>query len=792
MTSQGSSPRRPPSPSRAHTGRSSTVPSALRTRRAIVFGVSFALVAYLALRGGAYDAVVRQELGLVLWAALALGLATGIVPRADLRGVTLLPLALIGGLAALTLLSLAWSPSAERTFSELARVVLYGGILATPALALNRYTWRAAAGGIVGAALAVSAFAVATRLAPATLPFDRVAEFFSTDRLSYPLDYWNAVAAWGAIAATAGLAWSAHTRVAWARAACVGLVPAAVLCVYLTYSRAGTIGLIVGAAAVLALSANRWTVAAHTVVVAAASAVAIAVVRGEPAIADATGGAGGQRVALALLAGMVVCAAVGLLGAGSRLDHFRLGPGTGRRAVAAAAAAGLAIGLLAGGAGALGEAWEQFQDERTTVVSDDPAARLTTAGGTRSEVWDAALDAFRSEPLAGIGPGTFELYWNQNASVPEYMRDAHSLYLESLAELGVPGLLLILGVLGSALWLGIRTCLTAERSSERAAATAMAAAAIVFAVVAGVDWMWEETAVTVLGLGSLGVLLAGGRDRRAPGLRGPAPRVLVTSFAVLAALSQVPGLVSEARVRESSEALSAGREAEAGALAGDAVEAEPWASTPHMLSAAVATARGDFRQARTSVERAIANDPEDWRPRLALVQIELARGDRDAARQGFEAVPGLSLPAAVPYEEFAPLARDRALLAAARGGCLAFAFGACDLDTKLFGRADCRTDTDRAVTTIEVVHGVRLDQAAAIKSSAGGETLYYVAGLVDGELTTWVVDAAAYRAEGQFSIALDRAAISASSQPDALGADALGVSGGDEGARVARACAEGP
>ena len=39
------------------------------------------LLSFLALNGGGYDIVVRQEAALVLWVAIALGLAFGVLPR---------------------------------------------------------------------------------------------------------------------------------------------------------------------------------------------------------------------------------------------------------------------------------------------------------------------------------------------------------------------------------------------------------------------------------------------------------------------------------------------------------------------------------------------------------------------------------------------------------------------------------------------------------------------------------------------------------------------------------------
>ena len=266
----------------------------LRQRRAVTFAAAAGITVFVATRGGTYESIARGELGLVLWALLALGFAFGAVPRGRLTRFELIPLGALGVLAAFVFLSLTWSPSNERTYAELARTLTLLGVLALPVATLNRFTWRSAAGGIAAGALAVSAFAVACRLGPGFLPEDRVTALFGTDRLSYPFGYWNALGAWASMAAAMGLAWSAHVKVPWARAVTLAAVPTAVVCVYLTYSRGGSIGLVVGVVAVIALSRNRWTAAAHTIAVAATTAIAIAVVRAEPAIAEATGGQGEQ------------------------------------------------------------------------------------------------------------------------------------------------------------------------------------------------------------------------------------------------------------------------------------------------------------------------------------------------------------------------------------------------------------------------------------------------------------------------------------------------------------------
>jgi hypothetical protein len=81
------------------------------------------------------------------------------------------------------------------------------------------------------------------------------------------------------------------------------------------------------------------------------------------------------------------------------------------------------------------------------------------------------------------------------------VRDAHSLYLESLAELGPIGLLLVFGVLMPPL------AAAAIARSEPAVVVA-ASGYSAFLVHAGLDWDWEVPATTLAGLACGGALLA--------------------------------------------------------------------------------------------------------------------------------------------------------------------------------------------------------------------------------------------------------------------------------------------
>src|SRR5204862_4927479 len=99
---------------------------------------------------------------------------------------------------------------------------------------------------------------------------------------------------------------------------------------------------------------------------------------------------------------------------------------------------------------------------------------------------------------------------------PGFIRNAHSLYLETFAELGIVGLALILVFVLTPLVAGARRALrsTGDARARLAATTAACAA---FAVAAGIDWAWQlaviPAAFLLLAGAILGPLIA---DRGAP------------------------------------------------------------------------------------------------------------------------------------------------------------------------------------------------------------------------------------------------------------------------------------
>lgn len=109
-----------------------------------------------------------------------------------------------------------------------------------------------------------------------------------------------------------------------------------------------------------------------------------------------------------------------------------------------------------------------------TILQQGQGGANETASG-RLVIWPAAIDAFNSRPFTGIGYGAFletsidRMYETENTylgSFKVHKEQVHNTFLGQLAELGIPGLVLFLGLLGSTLRMLRRTAAQARRAGE--------------------------------------------------------------------------------------------------------------------------------------------------------------------------------------------------------------------------------------------------------------------------------------------------------------------------------------
>src|SRR3954470_23227000 len=98
----------------------------------------FALIVYLALKGGGYDDVVRGEVGIAVSWVLLLGALVSVLPVVRIGRSGWVALGLLGAFAAWTGLGIAWSGSPARSVAELGRLAMFTAVFALALAAQGR------------------------------------------------------------------------------------------------------------------------------------------------------------------------------------------------------------------------------------------------------------------------------------------------------------------------------------------------------------------------------------------------------------------------------------------------------------------------------------------------------------------------------------------------------------------------------------------------------------------------------------------------------------------------------
>src|SRR4051794_38696912 len=240
------------------------------------------LIAFLivldAVNGGGSPLAVRSVAALLVWWGLLVAVAFGLGPRAPLPRIALACAGLLIAFALLAGLSTGWSPSAERAFAELDRVLLYAGVLLLPVVLARPGDASRWADGMAGATVVVALLAAGQRLFPGIFPADHLADVLpnAATRLSYPLGYWNGLAIFVALGLPLLLRAAVSSRVALFRAAAIAPVPVLAATMYLSSSRGGVaVAVVAGVVFVVLSGGARAVVAVGVGAVGAAAAVAV-------------------------------------------------------------------------------------------------------------------------------------------------------------------------------------------------------------------------------------------------------------------------------------------------------------------------------------------------------------------------------------------------------------------------------------------------------------------------------------------------------------------------------------
>jgi len=316
-----------------------------------------------------------------------------------------------------------------------------------------------------GLALAATGLCTAAFLSRALPDVFEVSPGFLASRLGFPLTYWNALGLLAAIGLVLCLSLTSDERESSpVRVVAAAAMPVLAATLLLTFSRGAMAVGFLALAVYVVLAHNRGLV---TGLLAAAPLTALAVVRAYGADLLATQnptspaavmqGHELAEVVLLCAAGAAVIRGVLLL-VDRQLRRIDMSPGE-RRGVLAAGAGIMALAALVVVVAAdlptrVDRQYREFA-RGPPIQSTGTATRDRLASASspaRLDYWRVARQAYREAPLAGQGAGTFEVEWTQRRRDPESPAvDAHSLYLETAAELGLLGLLLLATALVSIL-----------------------------------------------------------------------------------------------------------------------------------------------------------------------------------------------------------------------------------------------------------------------------------------------------------------------------------------------------
>lgn len=601
------------------------------------------------------------------------------------------PVALLLAFSALTALSVVWSVQPDASWQDAGRMFAFSAEFAL-AVTLARTVpgaWRWVLGGVVLAAAVVCGWALLTKVFPNHLD---AADPYA--RLRSPYDYWNAIGLTAAMGAV-GCLWlgsrrSGHALLSALAYPAMGLMLVTLL---LAYSRGALAALGIGLVFWFALTPVRLRGAATLVVGGAGAAAVVAFAFSRHAlnsdnVALTERAHAGHQLGVLLVAMLLALAAAGTVICFQRertplVRVARRRLGALMLAVLALAIVGV-VGALAvshrGLTGSVSHAFHSLTDPHAPVPPNTPG-RLTAIASVRARYWNEALKVFKAHPLLGSGAEGYATARLRYRTETLDVRHAHGFVVQTLADLGVVGLVLALGLLVA--WMTAAGRAThpfnrrwrapgAERkagalrirwpawqraplpyTAERIGLLTMLALVVVFGIHSLVDWTWYvpgDACVALLcagwlaGRGELrgraadGSGDAGGVTARLPArprsvrdavawLRGSPRAAAVAGVCVAAALLASWAEWQPQRSVDASQhalALLSRSPREAEASAQTAVSRDPLSAQALFTLAAVQQSSRGPEPARATLQRAVSLQPSNPQTWIALGQFDLA------------------------------------------------------------------------------------------------------------------------------------------------------------------------
>ncbi len=308
--------------------------------------------------------------------------------------------------------------------------------------------------------------------------------------------------------------------------------------------------------------------------------------------------------------------------------------------------------------------------------------RLTAVASVRARYWKEALQIFDAHPALGAGAegyATARLRYRKETLVVTH---AHGFVVQTLADLGIVGLLVALTLLGSWIFEARRPTRPLNRprrpyTPERVGLLSMLCIVVVFGVHSLIDWSWYvpgDACVALLcagwlaGRGPLVPATAPAAETAAPRwrIRGREvdPRLLLAGVVVVAALlvawTQWQPQRSEEARQQALTLAEAGHRRDSVEAAHTAVSRDPVSAEARFALAAVQEAAGLSARARDTLQRAVRMQPSNPQTWIELARFDLRDRPRAALKE-FQAAVYLNPESISPEEVSGPAAQPESI-----------------------------------------------------------------------------------------------------------------------------------
>jgi hypothetical protein len=611
---------------------------------------------------------------------------------------------------ALTACSVVWSVQPDDSWQDAGRMLAYSAVFGA-AIALvwaAPSRWPAVLGGVTLAAVVVCGYALLTKVFPARLDAHDIYA-----RLQAPYGYWNAIgltAAMGVI----GCLWlgarrAGHALLSALAYPAMGLL---LLTLMLAYSRGALVALALGVALWFCIVPLRLRGAAVLLTGAVGAGLVVAWDFSRHALSADSIALQERVLAGRQLGALVVVMLVVLTIAGLAIGFFsarRPGGGVSLRTRRNAGALLLGILVLAvigfvgalatshrGLTGSISHDFHSLTNPHAAVPPNTPG-RLTAIGSVRARYWNEALKIFQAHPVLGSGARSYGTARLRYRTEDLEAKDAHGFVVQTLADLGLVGLVIMLVLLAAwmaaagrsthpfnrrwtsfselrgAGWkdigwraLGDRPASAAEErvyTPERIGMLSMLCLVVVFGVHSTVDWTWfvpGDACVALLcagwlaGRGPLATVAQVGQvsKLRLLSLRELGPlRVVIAVAAVIAALLAAWAQWQPQRSADASQealALSARDPSAALSVAQAAVNHDPLSAEALFALSTIQQHSGLTALARATLVRAVHLQPSNPQTWQTLGEYDLRTGNSKAAMSELRATVYLNPEAVAP------------------------------------------------------------------------------------------------------------------------------------------------